>query len=202
MGKRIYISADYSYDDGDRDIIDLLHSWGDDNLHIVDYVDTAEVVSGSVSDDPDCRPCDLKSEFNRQIHAASAVIFVVGDKTKSRKAGSTCKRLQEGSYCACTPYKHNAYGMSYCKVNTIYDADSNGDISPINNNSYLEHEFLQAKECDKKIIIVYNSVRKQENWLPSYMQGYKDNAEPFWIKNSLGGKIGNYRFIKNALGYE
>ena len=59
MGKRVYISADYSALNGDRNVVDELHRWGADNLHKVDYVDTAEVVSGSVSADSDCRPCDL-----------------------------------------------------------------------------------------------------------------------------------------------
>ncbi len=81
MRKRIYISADYSPSDGDRNVIDVLHSWGNDSVHTVDYVDTAGVVSGSVSADSDCRPCDLKAEFNRQINASSSVIFVIGDKT-------------------------------------------------------------------------------------------------------------------------
>lgn len=68
MSKRVYISADYSELSGDREVVDELHKWGDDALHKVDYVDTAKVVSGSVSSDPDCRPCDLKKEFNSQIN--------------------------------------------------------------------------------------------------------------------------------------
>lgn len=72
MSKRVYISADYSEADGDRNVVDELHKWGEDNLHKVDYTDTAKVVSGSVSSDSDCRPCDLKAEFNRQINVSSA----------------------------------------------------------------------------------------------------------------------------------
>ena len=80
MSKRVYISADYSENDGDRNVVDVLHAWGKDDKHKVDYVDTAQVVSGSVSNDSDCRACDLKREFNRQINASSAVIFIIGDK--------------------------------------------------------------------------------------------------------------------------
>ena len=65
MSKRVYISADYSPTDGDRDVIDVLHGWSDNRHLVVDYVDTAQVVSGSISRDSDCRPCDLKSEFNK-----------------------------------------------------------------------------------------------------------------------------------------
>ena len=60
MSKQVYISADYSEDQGDRNVVDTLNSWGSDNLHIVNFIDMSKVVSGSVSKDPDCRPCDLK----------------------------------------------------------------------------------------------------------------------------------------------
>ena len=203
MSKRVYISADYSENDGDRDVINELHTWGKDNKHKVNYVDTAQVVSGSVSDDEDCRPCDLKKEFNAQIRASSAAIFIVGDKTASRTAGSSCKRISEGEGCDCTPYKKNANGSSICK---IYGKTStpgpNDDVGNINSYSYLKHEFMQAKKQNKTIIIVYNSLNKQSKWLPSYMSEYEEDAHPFRKKNDKGKKIGDYQYIKKALGYE
>lgn len=77
---------------GDRDVIEELHKWGKDSFHIVKYVDTAEVVSGSILADSDCRPCDLKKEFNAQINVSSAVIFIIGDKTASRTAGGNKRK--------------------------------------------------------------------------------------------------------------
>lgn len=76
MSKRVYISADYAEDSGDRDVVDILNQWGSDNRHKVDFIDMSKVASGSVSNDPDCRPCDLKREFNQQINASSAVMRV------------------------------------------------------------------------------------------------------------------------------
>lgn len=201
MSKRVYISADYSPSDGDRDVVDVLHSWGKDDKHKVDYVDTAEVVSGSVANDPDCRPCDLKKEFNRQINASSAAIFIIGDKTASRGAGSTCRRNSEGAYCDCTPYKQNANGKSICKWPSTCPAGPN-DIGSINEYSYLEHEFRQAERRGKDIIVVYNSLYHQAGWLPSYMKGYEGLAEPFWVRDALGNRVGNYAFVKKSLGYE
>ena len=43
MSKRVYISADYAENNGDRDVVNELHAWGKDNKHKVDYIDTAEV---------------------------------------------------------------------------------------------------------------------------------------------------------------
>lgn len=203
MSKRVYISADYAPNDGDQDVVDVLHQWGKDDNHKTDFVDTAQVSSGSVSDDSDCRPCDLKAEFNSQINVSSAVIIVIGDKTSSRTAGSGCERhLKKQSACSCTPYKQNTNGMQNCKVETTYDVSSSGNVGNINSYSYLQHEFEQAKKKNKPIIVVYNSMNKQSGWLPSYLSDYEDVAQPFWKKDSFGKKVGDYQYIKKALGYE
>ena len=202
MSKRVYISADYSESNGDRAVVDELHKWGKDKLHKVDYVDTAEVVSGSVSENPDCRPCDLKKEFNSQINVSSAVVIVIGDKTASRTAGSVCKRNSDGAGCDCTPYKQNSLGTKTCKWYTISTPDPEDDLGNINTCSYLEHEFRQAEHKQKKIIVVYNSLNKQPSWLPAYLSGYESEAYPFWIHNAYGIKAGNYSYIKKALGYD
>lgn len=203
MDKRVYISADYDKDSGDRNVVEELNNWGTDNYHKVDFVDMAKVVSGSVSNDPDCCICDLKAEFNRQINASSAAIFVIGDKTRNRTAGSSCERHRKEWYeCLCTPYKQNANGLKFCKHKVTCSADPTGDVGSINSYSYLRHEFEQAKRRGKKIIVLYNSMNKQESWLPWYMSEYKDIAKPFWMYDGWGNKVGNYQFIKEQLGYE
>lgn len=171
MSKQVYISADYSTDSGDRNVVDMLNTWGSDNKHKVDFIDMSKVVSGSVSNDSDCRPCDLKREFNQQINASSAAIFVVGDKTASRKAGSSCSRTEnEQINCSCTPYKQNVKGTKLCKVSQTVSAKADGDVANINAYSYLQHEFEQAKKRKKIIIVVYNSLRKESKWLPFIWQ--------------------------------
>jgi len=202
MSKRVYISADYSVDSGDRDVVDTLNKWGTDDLHKVDFVDMAKVVSGSVSDDPDCRSCDLKEEFNKQINASSAAIIVVGDKTASRVAGSGCSRAtNDQTNCSCTPYKQNVHGSKPCKVTQTSSPGEDDDVGSINAYSYLRHEFEQAKKKKKTIIVIYNSLRKESNWLPSYMEDYESDAQPFWTKNERGEKVGDYAYIKQVLGY-
>ncbi len=201
MSKRVYVSADYSTDSGDRDVVETLNKRRQDNLHKIDFVDMATVVSGSISNDSDCRPCDLKREFNKQINASSAVIFVVGDKTALRTAGSCCSRATKSwAECRCTPYKQNTNGLKTCKAfNTSNPGD---DVGNINAYSYLRHEFEQAKKRKKPIIVIYNSLRKESNWLPSYMDEYKSDAQPFWVKNNRDEKVGDYTYIKLVLGYD
>jgi hypothetical protein len=144
----------------------------------------------------------LKGEFNRQINASSAVIFVVGDKTAIRTAGSSCNRngsTQAGS--SCTPYKQNINGKKVCKVQSTVSAGSD-NVGNINSYSYLRHEFEQAKTAGRKIIIVYNSLRNELSWLPSYMEGYENIARPFWKRNAYGNKVGDYESLKKELGFE
>lgn len=203
MSKRVYISADYDPYDGDKDVVEELNKWGQDNLHKVDFVDMSKVASGSVSNEPDCRICDLKAEFNSQINASSAVIFIVGDKTATRTAGCACDRnVREQSDCICTPYKENNRGQQRCKVMSTSKTGPGEDVGNINSYSYLRHEFEQAKKKGKDIIILYNSTRNETSWLPSYMSGYKDVACPFWMYNYKNEKIGNYAYIKRVLGFE
>ncbi len=202
MSKQVYISADYSEYDGDRDVVDELNKWGSDDLHKVDFIDMSKVASGSVSEDSDCRICDLKQEFNKQINASSVVIFVVGDKIALRTAGSACARASDAqSSCSCTPYKQNTNGTKPCKVSFTSTPGENDDVGCINTYSYLKHEFKQAEKRNKTIVVVYNSLRKESNWLPSYMKNYEDDARPFWTKDSRGDKVGDYSYIKEVLGF-
>ena len=201
MSKQVYISADYDFRSGDREVVNEIRKWCEDPRRKLEFYDTANPSYGSVSADPDCRPCDLKAEFNRQINASSAVIFIVGDRTAQRTAGSSCKRMGQQSICTCTPYKQNTNGTKWCKYSITYPA-TGPDIGSINGYSYLEHEFRQAVQRDKNIVIVYNAMNSQSSWLPSYMKNYDYLAHPFWTRNAWGERVGDYQYIKKALGYE
>ena len=208
MEKRIYISADYDPNSGDCAVVDELVRWANDQRYKIEFKDMAAAKSGSVSDDKDCRACDLKREFNQKINISSIVIFVVGDKTKTRTAGSTCNRANTSYWqpCKCTPYKGNTNGSSYCTKDKFYDYmeldtdEKDGhNVNYVNNFSFLQHEFEQAKYKRKKIIILYNSSRKEREWLPHYMKGYEYCAIPFWIREKDGSYVGNYPYIKKVL---
>ena len=202
MSKQVYISADYDQSNGDQNVVDELNKWGSDSLHKVDFIDMSQVTSGSVANSDACRICDLKAEFNRQINASSAVILVVGDMTASRTAGSGCERVSKEKWqCTCTPYQQNTNGEKECKVSSVSTPGENDDCGNINKYSYLRHEFEQAKKKNKTMIIVYNSTRKETSWLPSYMDGYEENAKPFWKTDANGKKVGDYAYIKEVLGF-
>lgn len=202
MSKQVYISADYDPISGDRAVVNELTKWGSDNFHKVDFIDMSNPSSGSVTESSDCRICDLKAEFNRQINASSAVIFVVGNMTKFRTAGNGCERASKSQYlCFCTPYKQNFNGSKACRVPTTVTPGYDDDVGNINCYSYLRHEFEQARKKRKTIAIVYNSIRNEKGWLPDYMSGYEDYARPFWKLDGYGRKVGDYAYIKEVLGF-
>ena len=203
MSKHVYISADYDKSGGDQEVVNELNDWGQDKKHKVDFIDMAKVASGTVANAIDCRICDLKEEFNRQINASSAVIFVVGNMTMYRTAGDSCERAGGNNWIYyCTPYKGNSNGKKLCRRAATFANTYASDVDCINNYSYLKHEFMQAVKKNKDIIILYNSMRKEMSWLPDYMTGYESKAVPFWTYNSLGAKVGNYSLIKKFLGFE
>lgn len=202
MSKQVYISADYDYSNGDQEVVEELKRWGQDNKHKVEFIDMSNPSGRSVSNSDDCRICDLKKEFNAQINSSSVVIFVVGDMTGRRTAGSACERLQKDQLnCTCTPYKQNSKGTKICKVSSLFSPGPDDDLGCINSYSYLRHEFEQAKKKGKTIIIVYNSTRNESSWLPFYMNGYEDEAHPFWKYNDYYDKVGDYEYIKEVLGF-
>ena len=154
-----------------------------------------------MSNDPDCRSCELKSEFNQRINDSDYFIVIIGDKTRLRTAGSGCERyMKDCNECYCTPYKQNTNGQKPCKVKSTSPANG-GDVGSINSYSYLQHEFEQAKRKNKPIIVLYNSLNHQKDWLPNYMKEFENSDQPFWIKNANGDKVGNYNLVKNALRF-
>ena len=56
-----------------------LLTWSDSNKYLVDFVDMATVAFGSVVKDPDCRICDLKLDFNKQMNASSILLCIMGN---------------------------------------------------------------------------------------------------------------------------
>lgn len=50
MHRRIYISSDYSESSGDRNVVAQFFSWRDNKHLLIDFVDMAQVISGSIAD--------------------------------------------------------------------------------------------------------------------------------------------------------
>lgn len=168
MKKNIYVSADWkeSFDrhSWDKEVVDRIRKWSIDLRYSADFHYTDDV-HNSVIDDDGCRRCNIKEECGCYIRRSSLVIFVVGDKTRTKKAGR-CNGL------SCFPVNKNI--LSPC---------NNYKEIKLKDMSYLHYEISTAIEEKKKILLVYNSVYQNESWIPSWYNKYYENELdriPFW----------------------
>jgi len=178
MSKKVYVSADWKepFDSHswDKEVVDRIRQWGKDSRYGIEIVCT-DNVHNSVTNNNDCRRCDIKNECRSQIIKSDIIIFVIGDKTATKNAGPC-----DGFYCS------PAYSGAEKKI-----CNRNYLLEPIyswKDMSYLELEITTAVLNNKPIIIVYNSVKHQNSWIPSwYTKLCKDyNVRPigdfpFWL---------------------
>ena len=164
MSKRVFVSADWKepFDSHswDKEVVDRIRKWKDDSRYGVDLICTDDV-HNSVTRKEDCRRCDIKEECGRYIKSSSVVIFVVGDNTGSKKAGG-CDGV------ACSP-AYSGLQKRYC------NSYLTNQISNWKGMSYLEYEITTTVLEKKNIVLVFNSVYKQENWIPTWYKSLLRN---------------------------
>lgn len=157
MSKRVFVSADWKepFDSHswDKEVVDRIRKWKDDNRYGVDLICTDDV-HNSVTGKSDCRRCDIKEECGKYIKSSSVVIFVVGDNTARKQAGA-CDGV------SCSP-AYSGLQKKYCKSYLP------NQISNWKEMSYLEYEITRTVLEKKDIILVFNSVYKQESWIPAW----------------------------------
>ena len=179
MAKRVFVSADWkeSHDmhSCDKEVVDRIRKWRDDKRYGVDIICTDEV-HGSVTEKPDCRRCEIKGECGRFIDWSGIVIIVVGDNTITKSAGSC-----DGVSCSPAYSGQDKKGCKY-KYKPSPDNPANDVLDGLG-KSYLEYEIMKAIMSKKSIILVFNSMRKEEHWIPSLYKQHTVNELcrfPFW----------------------
>jgi len=207
MGKRVFVSADWKEDDSnprsdDKLVVDRFRKWENDGRLSV-KIDCTDDVHDSVVDNlDDCRRCDIKQECGSHINRSSTVIFVVGDKTKTKTAG-VCDCDE------CSPVSGNK--KLPCKVvwTTVSSDVHTWDGTLYMNEmgmSYIKYEITKAAQLGKSIILVYNSVNNMESWIPSWYKTLLNDTSlsftelcrvPFWIDERGGQDC--YQDIKEYL---
>lgn len=184
MSKRVFVSADWKepFDSHswDKKVVDRIRKWDDDSRYGIELVCTDDV-HNSVTKNIDCRRCEIKEECGRYIKWSSVVIFVVGDNTATKKAGA-CDSV------SCSP-AYSGQQKSICKYSrnkSFANILSNG-----REMSYLQYEITTAVLENKSIVLVFNSMQKQESWIPAWYKNLLENYEvkelcrvPFWKDNA------------------
>lgn len=179
--KKVFVSADWKepFDSHswDKQVVDRIRHWGDDSRYGVELICTDDV-HDSVIENTDCRRCDIKEECGKFIKLSSIVIFVVGDNTADKKAGAC-------DSSSCSPAYSNLQKLS-CKFR--YNENFANSFSGGRKMSYLQYEITTAVLEKKSIILVFNSAKKQESWIPAWYNKLVNNYDvdelcrvAFWI---------------------
>ena len=177
MSKRVFVSADwrdpFDSHSWDKEVVDRIRKWNSDSRYGIDIICTDDV-HDSVTNTPDCRRCEIKIECGECVKKSSIVVFVVGDKTATKNAGP-CDGI------SCSP-AYSGEQKKFCNKAYGYNPISNWKAM-----SYLEYVITTAVFYRKQILIVYNSVYRQEQWIPSwyntlcqYNQVNELDRLPFW----------------------
>lgn len=164
---RTYIAADW---DGDRDAVDQLYKWNDNNYWGLSFPDAHDLQQSRDSS----LPCSIKSSLKRRMDASKRFVLIVGDSTDSVTKGS-CQHC--GSY--------NSWTSSCARLHSI------------DYRSYIKYECDKAVEAGIDIIVLYNSTSVTKSKCPLKVR-YKGNHVPMkcWENGVLKW---NYYAVKNAL---
>lgn len=170
MSKKVFVSADWKepFDSHswDKEVVDRIRKWANDARYGIELFCTDDV-HNSVIEKPDCRRCEIKEECGRYIKWSSVVVFVVGDNTATKKAGA-CDSI------SCSP-AYSGQQKSVCKYSR--NKSFANILSSGRGMSYLQYEITSAVLENKHIVLVFNSMYKQESWIPAWYNNLLENYE-------------------------
>lgn len=123
---RTYIAADW---DGDKDLVDVLHRWNDNDYWNLSFSDAHDLMQARDTS----LPCSIKKSLSERMSASKTFLLIVGANTNTVTKG-------ECRYCSeYFPY------LGRCRHG--YGVD---------NRSYIKYECEKAVRDGLNIIVVYN----------------------------------------------
>lgn len=175
---KTFISGDWT---GDRDLIDQLKSWNNNNSLGLSFVDVHEVTQSSDSS----LPCSIKKSLRQRLNISKTFVLIVGKDTMT---------LTKGSCQYCNLYQAGyGYQSGYCL-----------NRSTVDNRSYIQYECEMALKDYlagelKKIVVIYNGlINPDRSRCPEVMRNVGTH-----IGSDCWGADGRHRWdyqgIKNAI---
>lgn len=159
---RTYIAGDWT---NDKDAIDQLYKWNDNNYWGLDFVDVHQFHQSKDSS----LNCSIKESLRERMDSCKTFVVVIGNKTNTTTAGS-CSN--------CSWY----YNGGCLRGNTISD------------KSYIHFECDKAVRDGLKIVVLYNSVYRHPELCPNSVKNTgthisMKNSDGTWnyveIKNAI-----------------
>ena len=159
---KTYIAGDWT---GDKDAIEQLYKWNSSNYWALSFHDAHEITQSS----DNSKNCSIKASLRLRLDKSKTFVLIVGDGTKSRRAG-------ECNYCI--------------------DNSSCGNSS---NKSFIEYECDKAvRDKDKlKIIVLYNDSIVDKNKCPDVLKNEGTHVPMCYCSN--GKLYWDYASVKKAI---
>ena len=177
---KTYLAGDW---DGDKDLVEQLHNWNDDERLALNFTDVHDLTSSS----DDSNNCSIKRSLRQRLNLCKTFILIVGRKTKDLKSGS----------CAlCQNYSKGLYGIApYCKSSSC---------NTIDDRSFVDYECEMAlkdyKEGKiKNIVVIYNGLLNVDK---SRCPDCLKNVGVHIASDKMGTdekRYWNYQVIKNQI---
>lgn len=166
---RAYLAADW---ENDKEVIDKLRSWNDSNYWGLNFSDAHDLTQSKDS----TLNCNIKASLGKRMDASKTFVLIVGEKTKSLRAGSCYY---------CRDYDFSGHG---CKHGWS-----------VSSKSFIEYECDKAVRDDLKIVVIYNSAYVLKSRCPDVVVNKGTHLAAFHWSGYT--KSWNYTDIKNAIMY-
>lgn len=164
---RLYLDAEW---DGDRDLIDQIHYWKDNDFYTLHFSDAHDLMQSRDTS----LPCSIKRSLAQRMSGSKIFLLIVGDKTKTATKGK-CQ------FC------RNYYStLDWC---------SSGNT--VNNKSFIEYECEKAVKDGLEIVVLYNASTVDRSKCPEIVRYEGKHIAAYRYENYT--KKWNYQTIKDAI---
>lgn len=172
-----YIAGDWT---GDRDLIDRLHRWNEDERLGLSFVDVHDLTQSRDTSNP----CSIKQNLRLRLSVTKTFVLIVGRDTD---------KLTKGGCRYCERYVSRLFENPHCMSGKAID-----------NRSFIEYECEMALKdfrngLLKNIVVIYNGeLSPVKHKCPSVLRDYGEHLGSD-ILNGEGRRCWNYPAIKRAI---
>lgn len=164
---KTYLAAEW---DGDKDAIDQLHKWNNNNFWSLSFTDAHDLTQARDSS----LNCSIKSSLATRLDSSKTFVLIVGSNTKSARNGS-CQ------YCD----SYNSWTKSCARgMNVDY-------------RSYIEYECEKAIRDELKIVVLYNAASVDKTKCPDVIKNVGTHKAMCYYKD--GSYYWDYQTVKDAI---
>lgn len=163
---KTYIAAEWT---GDYDVVEQLHKWNNSNYWGLSFHDAHELIQARDTS----LNCTIKSSLKKRINVSKCFILIVGNNTKTVRAGSCQYCGSYNDFCCL-----RGYSIDY--------------------RSYIEYECDEAVKAGIKIVVLYNSATVDKNKCPDAVKNIGTHIA-MKIKTGYNSYSWNYEIVKKAL---